>query len=72
MEVYTTPLISMLARTVGSKRNKSLSGYHIADPSAARIDDLVKKVRVDGRYEDEEVVVGAGQVGSPNQTTRCV
>ena len=33
--------------------------------------DLVKKVRVVGSYEDEEVMVGAGQVGSPNQT-RCV
>ena len=65
MEVYTTtPLISMLARTAGSKRNNSLSGYHIADPSAARIEDFVKKVRVDGSYEDEVVMGCVGKVGS--------
>ena len=65
VEVYTTtPLISMMTRTAGSKRNHSLSGYHIADPSAARIDDLVKKVRVDGSCEDEVVMGCAGWVGS--------
>ena len=65
MEVYTTtPLISIMIRTAGSKRNNSLSGYHIADPSAARIDDLVKKVGVDGSYEDEVVMGCASWVGS--------
>ena len=65
MEVYTTtPLISMMIRTAGSKRNNSLSGYHIADPSAARIDDLVMKVGVDGSYEDEVMMGCVGWVGS--------
>ena len=64
VEGYTTiPLISMMIRTGGSKRN-NLSGYHIADPSAARMDDLVKKVGVDGSYEDEVVMGCVAWVGS--------
>ena len=44
MEVYTTtPLISMMIRTAGSERNNSFSGYHIADPSAARMTILSRR-----------------------------
>ena len=44
VEVYTTtPLISMMIRTAGSERNNSLSGYHIADPSAARMTILSRR-----------------------------
>ena len=50
----------MMIRTAGSKRNNSLGGYH----TTARIDDLVKKVGVDGSYEDEVVMVCVGWVGS--------
>ena len=52
----------MMIPTAGSERNNSLSGYHTADPSAARIDDLVKKVGVDGSYEDEVVMGCIGWV----------
>ena len=54
----TTPLILMMIRTAGSERNNSLSGYHTADPSAA------KKVGVDGSLEDEEVMGCGSWVGS--------
>ena len=65
MEVYkTTPMISLLARTAGSNRNNSLSGYHIADPKGARVDDLVNKVSVGGSH-GYEVLMGCGdEVGS--------
>ena len=44
VEVYTTtPLISMMIRAAGSKRNNSLSGYHTADPSAARMTILSRR-----------------------------
>ena len=39
----TTPLILMMVRTAGSERNNSLSGYHIADPSAARMTILSRR-----------------------------
>ena len=44
VEVYTTtPLTSMMIRTAGSERNNSLSGYHIADPSAVRMTILSRR-----------------------------
>ena len=45
VEVYmTTPLISMMMiRTAGSERNNSLSGNHIADPSAAKMTILSRR-----------------------------
>ena len=44
VEVYpTTPLILMMIRTAGSERSNSLSGNHIADPSAARMTILSRR-----------------------------
>ena len=44
VEVYTTtPLISMMIRTAVSERKNSLSDYHIADPSAARMTILSRR-----------------------------
>ena len=61
-----TPMQHVLTSNDGCN---SLSGYHIADPSATRMTILSRSIGVDGSHEDEVVMGCAGWVGSKSDNT---